>query len=515
MLGSALIVFREVLEAALVIGIACAATRGIPRRNAWVAFGIAAGIAGACVVAAFAEVIAEAGAGMGQEIFNASVLLAAVAMLGWHNVWMARHGRELAQQMSALGRSVQSGSKPLYVLGTVIGLAVLREGSEVVLFLYGLAAGGAGVAGMLGGGAIGLAGGTVLGLALYLGLLRVPTKHFFTVTSWMILLLAAGMASQAAAFLIQADLLPPLGAMLWDSSGLVAHDSLFGEILRTLVGYDARPAGMQLLFYLTTLLSIGVAMKLFGRPTVANTRTALVLLTAATFAAGVVPPRAEAGPADKVYRPVVEFGETEIELRSGYVYVKDADPANTDQPANATQAYVLDFGHGVATWWFTEAVLEIEKEPNESLEAEEIEWENIFQLSEPGQYFLDYGFFAELKVPLENGHPFALEVGPMFQKDLGRLTNNLNLLAEREFGDNAVNEVELGYRLQSRYRSGTAVELGAQAFGEEDAHLAGPAVFGQARLGEREKLKWDAALLAGLTDDAEDFRLRWEIEYEF
>jgi len=264
MLSSALIVFREVLEAALVIGIACAATRGVQTRNRWVAVGIAAGLAAACLVALFAEAIAGSAEGMGQEIFNASVLLAAVAMLGWHNVWMARHGRELAQQMNALGQSVQAGARPLYALGAVIALAVLREGAEVVLFMYGIAAGGSSGLSMLAGGGIGLAAGGALGLMLYLGLLRVPTRHFFTVTSWMILLLAAGMASQAAGFLIQADYLPAWGDTLWDSSHLVAHDSLVGEVLRTLVGYDAQPAGMQLAFYLTTLLGIGIAMKLFG-----------------------------------------------------------------------------------------------------------------------------------------------------------------------------------------------------------------------------------------------------------
>jgi high-affinity iron transporter len=507
MLGSALIVFREVLEAALVIGIACAATRGIATRNFWVAGGIAAGAAGACLVAGFAEAIAGWAEGMGQEIFNASVLLAAVGMLGWHNVWMARHGREMAQEMSALGKSVQSGSRPLYALGAVIALAVLREGSEVVLFLYGLAAGGASSAGMLAGGAIGLAGGTAIGIVLYFGLLRVPTKHFFTVTSWMILLLAAGMASQAAGFLIQADYLPPLGAMLWDSSGIVSHDSLLGEILRTLIGYDARPSGMQLLFYLITLVTIGVAMKLFGRPLPVAVRAALPAVVLA-LAATVAPPRAEAGPADTVYRPMVEFGETEVELRGGHI--KD-----DRRELNTTQAYVLDFGHGVTPWWFTEAVLEIEKEPDASLEAEEVEWENIFQLTEQGQYFVDLGWFAEAKLPLEVEYPYGLEVGPMFQKDIGRLTSNLNLLAEWAFGNGFRTENELGYTFQSRYRSGRQMEVGLQAFGAEDAHVVGPAVFSAGRLNERYKYKWDAALLAGATPDAEDWRLRWQFELEF
>jgi hypothetical protein len=360
---------------------------------------------------------------------------------------------------------------------------------------------------MLAGGAIGLAGGTAIGVVLYLGLLRVPTKHFFTVTSWMILLLAAGMASQAAGFLIQADYLPPLGATLWDSSRLVSHDSLTGEVLRTLIGYDARPAGMQLLFYLTTLVTIGVAMKLFGRPIPLAARAALpvaVLALAATFA----PPRAEAGPADKVYRPLVEFGETEIELRAGYV--KDER-----KELNTTQAYVLDFGYGITPWWFTEAVIEIEKEPGASLEAEEVEWENIFQLSEQGEYFVDLGFFAEAKIPLEVEYPYGLVVGPMFQKEIGSTVNNLNLIAEWAFGNGFETEDALGYRLQSRWRSGTAVEAGIQGFGDDDAHLLGPALFGQGRFNESYKYKWDVAVLAGLTDEAEDYRLRWEFELEF
>ena len=247
-------------------------------------------------------------------------------------------------------------------------------------------------------------------------------------------------------------------------------------------------------------------MKLFGQP-VALTRAAAAFAAMGLLAAGVTPDNAWAGPAAKVYRPVVEFGETEIELRGGYI--KD------DGPANTTQAYVLDFGHGVTPWWFTEAVMELEKEPDGHFEVEEIEWENIFQLSEPGEYVLDYGLFAELKIPLASGLPYAVEIGPMFQKEFGRLVSNLNLLAERQFGDNAVRETEIAYRLQSRYRSGAAVDFGVQGFGEENAHLLGPAVFGQARLGERNKFKWDAAVLAGLTEDAEDFRFRWQLEFEF
>src|SRR5487761_674416 len=140
MLATAIIVFREVLEASLVVGIVLAASRGVPRRGLWVACGVVAGVLGAALVAAFADAISAAVNGIGQELFDAAILFTAVAMLGWHNIWMSRHGRELAESASQVGDAVRSGARPLYALGIVVGLAVLREGSEVVLFVYGIAA---------------------------------------------------------------------------------------------------------------------------------------------------------------------------------------------------------------------------------------------------------------------------------------------------------------------------------------------------------------------------------------
>ena len=267
MLATAIIVFREVLEAALIVGIVLAASQGVARRGAWVAGGIAGGIVGAMVVAGGAETIAAAAAGIGQEVFNAAILFAAVGMLGWHNIWMTRHGRELTLAADRLGAAVRAGTEPLWALAFAVGLAVLREGSEIVLFLYGIAAAGeGGIGGIALGGALGLLAGVAAGGALYLGLVSIPLRHLFAVTSWLVLLLAAGMASQAAAFLLQADLLPPLGATLWDTSFLLSDKSLPGRVLHTLIGYTAQPAGIQLVFYLATLLVIGSLMRLVGDP---------------------------------------------------------------------------------------------------------------------------------------------------------------------------------------------------------------------------------------------------------
>jgi high-affinity iron transporter len=267
MLAVAVIVFREVLEAALVVGIVLAASQGVAARGKWVAGGIGCGILIALTVAGFTDEIANAVDGIGQELFNAAILFTAVCMLGWHNVWMSRHAKEHVVEATRIGHQVQAGDRPPYALAVVCGLAVAREGSEIVLFVYGIiAAQGGSALSLLTGGVVGLVAGVAIGAALYLGLLTIPMRHLFAVTSWLILLLAAGMASSGAAFLLQADLVPSLGN-LWDTSRILSEQSLVGQALHALIGYVARPTGIQLVFYIGTLVLISVLMRLFGRST--------------------------------------------------------------------------------------------------------------------------------------------------------------------------------------------------------------------------------------------------------
>ena len=307
MIAAAIIVFREMLEASLIVGIVLAASKGAPGRSRWVSGGIALGVLGACVVAGFAAEIAAALAGMGQELFNAAILFAAVGMLGWHNVWMGRHGKEMAMEASALGREVARGTRPLYALASVVGIAVLREGSETVLFLYGLAAAGSGgMIDLVGGGAIGIFGGALVGSALYLGLLRIPSRHLFAVTSWMILLLAAGLASQGAFFLNQADVVPSLGNQIWDSSWILDEDSIVGRVLHVLIGYVARPEGIQLVFWLATIGILLALMRWFSTtPSKAVTRAAAIVVVAL---AGIG--LARAAHADfSIHAPIADYQE--------------------------------------------------------------------------------------------------------------------------------------------------------------------------------------------------------------
>jgi high-affinity iron transporter len=261
MLGIALLVFREVLEAALIVTVVAAATRGVPRRSVFVGGGIALGVLGAIVVALCMGFIEGSLGGVGQEVFQAAVLLTAVVMIGWHVTWMSSHGKEMVLQMQRVTDSVKAGSSSIAILLAVVALAVLREGSEVVLFLFGMAAGGASKLGFIGGVPLGLAGGVAVGFALYFGLLRIPIRYFFSATNWMLVVLASGLAASAAGFLIQADLLPAWGNQLWDTSWLLTNNSIVGQAVHVLTGYEARPAGMQLVFWIVTFVVLVAGMR--------------------------------------------------------------------------------------------------------------------------------------------------------------------------------------------------------------------------------------------------------------
>ncbi len=262
MLGALIIVFREVIEAGLIVGIAMAATRGVVGRGRWISLGIIGGVLGAGIVAAFAGVISETFEGSGQELFNASILGIAVIMLMWHNAWMSRHGREIAEEMRDVGQAVSEGARPLTALAVVVGIAVLREGSEVVLFLYGIMAQGTSGGALLTGGVLGIAAGAAFTALTYFGLLAIPSRYIFSVTSWLIALLAAGMASQAVQFLNNAGLVVVLERTVWDTSWLLSETSLFGKMLHVLIGYTEQPTELQLMVYIATLFAMFLLMRL-------------------------------------------------------------------------------------------------------------------------------------------------------------------------------------------------------------------------------------------------------------
>jgi high-affinity iron transporter len=264
MFATALIVFRESLEAALFVGIVAAATRGLAGRSRWLSAGVGAGALGAVILALLAGQISGWLDGLGQDAVNIGVLSLALAMLLWHCIWVTTHTREMVHDARIVGRSVQEGQKAPWALLAVVALAVLREGAETVLFVGGSLTGDPGshpgtvvLAGMLG-----LVSGVLVGLGIYVGLARIPARQVFTITNALIALLAASLASQLARALTQAGFIESWSNPVWDSTRLLAPDSAAGTFLHALVGYDARPSAAQLASYLAVLAFIAIGTRL-------------------------------------------------------------------------------------------------------------------------------------------------------------------------------------------------------------------------------------------------------------
>jgi high-affinity iron transporter len=258
MFATALIVFRESLEAALFVGIVAAATRELAGRTRWLAGGVAAGVLGAILLALAAQQLSELFDGIGQDLVNIAVLSVALAMLLWHCIWVSAHAREIVAHARQLGSSVQRGQRAPWALVVAVALAVLREGAETVLFVGGALTGGGTVqpTQVVLACTIGLLLGIGAGALVYGGLSRLPTRQVFATTNLLIALLAASIGSQLAKSLAQAGLLARGTAPLWDTSFALAPDSALGTLLHALVGYDAQPCAAQLASYAAVLLVI-------------------------------------------------------------------------------------------------------------------------------------------------------------------------------------------------------------------------------------------------------------------
>lgn len=276
MIQIGIVVFREALEVALVAALLLAATRGIPGRGLWFLAGLAGGAAGAGIVALFAEAITAALAGRGQDLFNAAVLSITVVMVAWTIAWMRKHGATLAKEAAATGARIRSGQAPLYLLAVTVGVAVLRDGSELVVFLSALSLSGQmTLPGIVGGFLAGGVAGTVIGALIYYGVLRAGIRSVFQLAAVLLALLGAGLAAQAAGFLVGAGWLPPLVDPLWDTSPLLSDESAMGQVAHALFGYISQPSAVQVLIYALVLAGIcWLGLRAPARPATAQERPA-------------------------------------------------------------------------------------------------------------------------------------------------------------------------------------------------------------------------------------------------
>ena len=510
MFASGLIVFRETLEAAIIVAIVLAATKSIAGRAKWISLGIGSGVLAAGLIAYLAQTIANLADGVGQELLNAGILFSAVALLTWHIVWMSKHGKQLADNMRAVGHSVASGNQHMSVLAIVIGLAVMREGAEVVLLLQGLSLGtaAAGSASLLLGAVLGLLAGVVLGWLMYQGFLKLPVKQLFSTTNILLVLIAAGLAARAVNYLLQAGYWTDFGDQVWDTSSFIADHSILGQLLAALIGYVAQPNEAQLFAYGATMIMI--TSLIAWQSSQRWRKTVAIGLGALALGGSLL--AASTAHASNVKYPYVHKDELEVEYKGEWLNDDDADK-------DGAHEHEFAVSYGVTDWWKTEFEAEFEKEPGEDFKNTALISENMFQLAERGEYWLDPAVYFEVSIG-RNDEPDALSGGFIAAKDFGKTSHVLNLFLKGEIGDHAEEDVMVQYRWQSRYHLVSWAEPGIEMFGDTKGRSAyrdqelsfGPALFGKI---PHTGMKYEVGYQFGTTSATADGELRWKLEYEF
>jgi high-affinity iron transporter len=262
MLQIAIVVFREILEISLILGILTAATKEIEGRSKWILGGLGLGVMASFLLAFSTDKISESLDGMGQEFFNGLILLSAAAMIGWTVLWMQKHAKSISGELKRLGHSIRDGKKPLYVLLVVVFLSVLRESAEIVLFTYSYYISGTAISEIIFGLIAGIIFGSMAGAALYFGIIKASGKYFFITTTWLLIFFAAGIAAQGIGFWINAEIVPALGNPIFDSSSILSQQSFFGKILNIFFGYNDHPAGAQLIAYFVMLVTLILGLRI-------------------------------------------------------------------------------------------------------------------------------------------------------------------------------------------------------------------------------------------------------------
>ena len=478
MISIGLIVFREALEISLILGILLAATQNIHNRLRWIWGGFSAGVAGSLVIASFAAAIAEAFEGIGQDLLNAMILITAGILIAWTVIWMEAHGKNLSQQLKSVARDIVELKKPLRTLSIVIALAVLREGSEIILFTYGFLISGqshmAAAVGILSG----LSVGFLVGFIIYQGLVRFSARALFQISTVLLAFMASGMIAQGMASLAAAGVITVLADNVWDSSSFLPEQSWAGAILKSMIGYSSRPMGIQLLTYLLSLSLIFIILyapvKRIKQMITGKIKHLIypVVVIVTFFTWDLMPLRAE-----KIYSPHITGREIELETHSSF-YMNDWATFKNGH------GHKIALGISPTSFWFTELYGAFNAQPGAPLAMSSLEWENRFMLAEPGEWFIDTGLYLAYAFSLDRTSQDDLEFKVLLEKDTGKFTHRLNPIAEFHLGGMAPvsYSMELAYggfyRLSPFFEPGFETYMGFGQF-NKFSMLLGPVVYGK------------------------------------
>jgi hypothetical protein len=210
---------------------------------------------------------------------------------------------------------------------------------------------------------------------------------------------------------------------------------------------------------------------------------------------------------DTIYDPYVQPLEKELEWRAIW---------QTEQPGRPDylQVYRMAYGQSLGQKWFGEVYLVGTRSADDAFEVEGWEIEAKRQLTEQGEYWADWGLLFELEK--ERGmDAWEVSAGVLAEKEWGKWSTTANLFIKNEFGSDIENELETQAGIRVRYRLARAFEPAIEIYSGEDTRGIGPAFLGQARLGGKRQLKWQAGWIIGIGSASPEHTLRAQLEFEF
>lgn len=259
MAGSFLIMLREGLEAALIVGIILGYLTKTANQNktSIVWWGVAAAVGTSMLVGAAIFLTAGSLEGRTEEIFEGTAMFTAAGVLTYMIFWMRRQAINIRAHLhSQINTALASGS--LLALGLLAFVAVGREGIESALFMFA-ASQTASPGVTLVGGLAGLLTAVLLGYLLYRGIYRLNLRAFFNVTSVLLLFFAAGLLAHGIHEFTEAGLIPPVVEQVWNTNGVLDENSLLGSFAKALLGYNGNPSLVEVVMYAGYLVLIGWA----------------------------------------------------------------------------------------------------------------------------------------------------------------------------------------------------------------------------------------------------------------
>ena len=263
MAAAALISLREGLEAALIVGIVLGYLRRIGylegRRSVWI--GVFVAVIASLVLAFFIQLIGMELEGRAEEIFEGATMFLAVGVLTWMIFWMRTQARLVKTSLERdVQDAVETGTK--WGLIFVAFIAVFREGVETALFLSAAAFASSGQ-GILIGAALGLAAAILIGYLIYASTAKLNVKHFFNITSVLLLLFAAGLLAHGIHEFQEAGIIPTMNEHVWDTNHLLDENSDTGQMLKAVFGYNGNPSIEEVVGYFGYWVVVLVGLRLW------------------------------------------------------------------------------------------------------------------------------------------------------------------------------------------------------------------------------------------------------------